>query len=181
MTTEEMLQVALQEFAGLSPDELEILYDHLGTRAHADLAQRVVTDATELWAPSEESGVEPKDWVREYIKVTIDLFHDQRQAFEMAQLRDEAIALVDELGADARALLLSILGTTQRTRVAFIVAKLVLDAISAGLVDGSDRRAAIKKTIEVHLEAHIEDVDSSYFAAPRRTPAAERDGQGDPT
>ena len=181
MTTDEMLQEALQEFAGLSPDELEILYDHLGTRTHADLAQRVVTDATELWAPSDESGVEPKDWVREYIKVTIDLFHDQRQAFEMAQLRDEAIAFVDGLGPDARALLLSILGTTQRTRVAFIVAKLVLDAISAGLVDGTDRHAAIKKTIEVHLEAHIEDVDASYFAAPRRATSTPRNGQGEPT
>lgn len=179
MTNDEMIQAAVQEFGKLSPEELEVLQGHLGTHNREELAQRVVADATELWAPAHESGVEPKDWVREYINVTIDLLHDQRQAFEMTQFRDDAMAFVDGLGAEARALLLAILGTTQRTRVAFIVAKLARDAISAELVNGNDRKAAIERTLKVHLEAHIEDVDANYFADLRRVSATERNPQGE--
>ena len=168
MTTEELTRLALQEFARLTPEELEILYDHLGTRAQDELARRIAEEASELWSPAEASGVAPEHWAREYINVTIELFHDQRTAFEMQQFRVAAMAFVDGLGSELRALVCGLLGTTQRNRVASIVAKLALDAIAAGLVEGADRTAAIKKTLEVQLAAHIDDVEATYFADQRR-------------
>ena len=168
MTREEMIQLALQELGNLSPSEREIIYEHFGARAHDELAARIVEEATELWSPADESGVPTEDWVREYLHVTIDLFHDQRRAFEMNQLRAEAGTFVDDLGSELRALLCCMLGTKQRTRLTFIVAKLVHDAVEAGLVEGTDRRGAIKKTLEVHVAAYIDDVESSFFADQRR-------------
>ena len=169
MTIDELTHQALQALARLPAEELEILYEHLGTRAQDELARRIAAEASELWSPAEASGVAHEQWVREYINVTIDLFHDQQTAFEMQQFRAAAMAFVDGLGSELRVLVCGLLRTTQRNRVASIVAKLTLDAIEAGLVDGADPTAAIKKTLEVQLAAHIDDVEAMYFADQRRS------------
>ena len=168
MTKEELIQSALHELEKLSPEEREIIYEHLGSRLHADLARRIADEATQLWHPADESGVAPKDWVREYLNVTIDLFHDQKMAFEMDQLRAEAEKYMDGLGPNLRAMVCCTLGTSHRNRLVFIVAKLAHDAIVAGFVDGADRKAAVRRTLEVQLASYIENSEATYFAGARR-------------
>lgn len=168
MTRDELIALALTELDNLSSAEREIIYEHLESRIHDELARKIAEEAAQLWEPADQSGVAPKDWVREYLNVTLDLFHDQRMAFEMEKLRAEAAVFVDNLGSELRALVCCVLGTTQRKRVVSILAKLVYDAIAAELVSGADRRAAVKKTLEAHLAAHLDDVEATYFAEQRR-------------
>jgi hypothetical protein len=166
MKTEELVQQALAALSGLPQDEVNILHEHHGTKDVHDLARRIAQSAEELWSPAEESGVQPEDWVEEYIRVTIDLFHDQKRAFEAQELRELAAEYVDEMPARDRALVCCMFRTNRRERVASLTAKLATKAIVDGLVARSEPKQAIQRVLDVHLAAYTDHVDAHYFHIP---------------
>jgi hypothetical protein len=166
MKTEELVQQALAAISRLPQDEVNILHEHHGTKDVHDLARHIAQSAEELWSPPDESGVQPEDWVEEYIIVTIDLFHDQRRAFEAQELRELAAEYVDELPARDRALVCCMFRTHRRDQVASLTAKLVTKAIADGLVARTERKQAIQKVLDVHLAAYTDHVDGRYFQIP---------------
>lgn len=166
MTTEELVQQALAALSRLPQDEVNILHEHHGTKDVHDLARQIAQNAEELWSPAEESGVQRENWVEEYILVTIDLFHDQRRAFEAQELRELAAEYVDELPARDRALVCCMLKTNRREQVASLTAMLTTKAIAGGLIMREERKQAVQKVLDVHLAAFTEHIDGDYFRIP---------------
>ena len=166
MTLQDLIRQASVELASLSPEDRSLLESHLGTNDPEELARRVARDASELWSPSEESGVRPEDWIREYVLVTVELSFDHKQALVTQMYREAAVALIDAMPAERRALVCCLLGTTQRGRIAAIVAKRAREAVAAGLLAGSDPRAAVQQSLEAQLASYTEHVDAMYFPLP---------------